>query len=96
MIKEFTLGAVKWTVKIDNDKMAEGPLLGLSSPIESTIRLADTARGVKVSGDLMDQTFYHELVHSMLNALGYSDLDDDEKFVQGMGLLLHQFEKTKK
>jgi hypothetical protein len=96
MIKEFTLGAVKWSVVIDNDKMKSRGTLGLTSFTESTIYLADTNIGKLIPKDLMMQMLYHELIHAILDAIGQDDITYDEKIAQGMGLLLHQFEETKK
>ena len=93
--KEFMLGAVKWKVVIDNRKMDDLKTLGLTSFTESTIYLADTHKGKAVPKDLIAQTFYHELVHAILDAIGQDELTYDEKIAQGMGLLLHQFEQTK-
>jgi hypothetical protein len=93
--KEFMLGAVKWKVVIDNNKMNDLNTLGLTSFTESTIYLADTHKDKPVPKDLIAQTFYHELVHAILDAIGQDELTYDEKIAQGMGLLLHQFEQTK-
>jgi len=95
-IKEFTLGAVKWTVKFDNDRMSERKAIGTASFTESTIYLADKHDGIDIPPDLIDQVFYHELTHSIFDALGYEKLCDNEKLVQSIGLLLHQFETTKR
>ena len=54
-IKEFTLGAVKWTVKFDNDKMSERKAIGTASFTESTIYLADKHDGIDIPPDLIDQ-----------------------------------------
>ena len=94
--KEFMLGAVKWRVVIDNEKMNQGDSLGQTSFTESVIYLADTHKGKSIPKDLIEQTFYHELVHAILDAIGQDDLVYDEKIAQGMGMLLHQFETTKK
>ena len=45
MIKEFTLGAVKWTVLINNDELAEYNALGLACPNETKLYLADFHKG---------------------------------------------------
>ena len=39
-------------------------------------------------------TFYHELVHAILFAMG--KMQHDEEFVENFGNLLHQFNKTVK
>lgn len=42
-----------------------------------------------------EQTFYHELVHGMLDMMGRRDLSREEGFVEHLSSLLHQFEVTK-
>lgn len=46
--------------------------------------------------DLKGITFYHEWFHAALKTIGRDDLDRDESFVDLMGNLLWQFEKTKR
>lgn len=49
-----------------------------------------------ISQDTLDQTFYHEVVHAILDTIGEHELSANEKFVQQFSVLLHQFETTKK
>jgi len=44
--------------------------------------------------DLEEQTFYHELVHAILDNLLYIDLSEDENLVDRVGSALHQALKT--
>ena len=41
-------------------------------------------------------TFYHELVHHILDRMGMDKLNEDEIFVDGFAYLLYEYEKTKK
>lgn len=41
------------------------------------------------------QTFLHELVHGILDQLGYGELYEDEHLVQGLAIGLHQALFTK-
>ena len=91
MIKKFQLGAVNWEVKVDNDRLDDLNLIGLCETSKSLISLHDG-----INSELMEQTFYHELVHAILNSLSRQDLSNDEVLVQGIAVLLHQFESTKK
>jgi hypothetical protein len=43
-----------------------------------------------------EHTFYHELAHALLWASTKPKLSDNEKFVDSLGALLHQYEQTKK
>ena len=46
--------------------------------------------------DLIEHTYYHELVHVMLEMLGMEKISKDEAKVDSIAGLLHQHEKTKK
>lgn len=61
--------------RIEDDK------LGSCSLPEGRIELANTYYGRKQSEESMLNTFYHEMVHSILGTMGKDDLNDDESFV---------------
>lgn len=92
MIKEFTLGAIKWIVKKDESKLDELNLLGLCEFPKSLISIYKKG----VDENLVEQTIYHEVVHAILESIGENELSANDKFVQNFALLLHQFETTKK
>ena len=92
MIKEFTLGAIKWTVKKDESKLDELNLLGLCEFPKSLISIY--ADGI--DENLVEQTIYHEIVHAILESMGENEISANDNFVQTFSLLLHQFETTKK
>jgi Zn-dependent peptidase ImmA (M78 family) len=46
--------------------------------------------------EMVEHTFFHELVHALLYATTRPKLSDDEKFVDSLGAALHQYEQTKK
>jgi len=95
--KSFMLGAMKFKVEIkDKVKLDKEIVAGSSDPFDCTILIAKTVAGLKCSKDFQRQTFYHELVHQILNSLGELELSSREKLVQRFSLLLDQFEETKK
>lgn len=47
-----------------------------------------------LSEEKRDQVFLHELVHGILDQLGYSELYEDEHLVQGLAIGLHQALKS--
>jgi len=96
MIKEFTLGAVKWKVEINNKLTDENGIYGRCIPDSSKIILADNYRSVKRTKESVEETLYHEVVHAILSSLNYIDLYQDDLFVQQLAVLLYQFDKTKK
>jgi ssRNA-specific RNase YbeY (16S rRNA maturation enzyme) len=94
MIKQFMLGATKWDVEEvecfeDSTKMGDS-LLG-----QTRIRVSKTWEGEKTSKQSKEATLYHEVVHSILDTLGYEEISRDEILVQGLATLMQQFEQTK-
>ena len=94
MIKEFKLGGRQYTVKLEEDIDDNG--LGRCYAPLGLIKISKTCNGKSLPEDSMEQTLYHEVLHAMLDELGYSDLSGDETFVQGLALMMHQFETSKK
>lgn len=95
MIKEFTLGATKWTVE-EIEQFKSSSQLGESLMGETKINISKTWCNEKVSDQSKDATLYHEVVHAMLDSLAYYELSQNEKLVQGLSVLMKQFEETKK
>lgn len=96
MIKKFNLGAVEWSVNVNNEKSDDRNAYGTCDYAESEIILADSSDGKKRCKTAIEQTLYHEVTHAILRTLGYTDLSEDEQLVQQIGLMFHQFEKSKK
>lgn len=84
--KKFTLGAVNWTVE-EVDSLVNA--MGATFLAESKVQIL---KGLKQ--DVKEQTFYHELVHCILYALG--KMQHDEEFVDSFAVMLHQYMKTHK
>lgn len=94
MIKSFSIGGIKYTVEeVDN---IEGRTLGVCYLADKKILIAKTSYGRQVTTEGKEQTLIHEVVHTILDELGYTELSEDEKFVQSFSLLLHQFYLSKK
>jgi predicted SprT family Zn-dependent metalloprotease len=47
-----------------------------------------------MANDLVDATFFHEMTHAILYAMGREDLNQDENFVDVFSGLFHQALKT--
>lgn len=59
---------------------------------------AKLADGYDIAKEKVEQTFCHELVHQIIDKMGYKPDDEitlDERFVDLFAGLLHQYEKTK-
>lgn len=46
------------------------------------------------SQEMVEETFWHELIHAILDEAEYGELSKDEKLVERLGRLLHQALKT--
>jgi len=95
MIKSFELGSVKFNIKVV-EEINEGKGLGRTFPAQALITVAKTSYNKILPNDAKEQTFHHELVHAILDTLGYYKLSNNEKFVQSFSVLLHQYMVTKK
>jgi len=92
MIKEFNLGGVTWSVKIDNSRLEDLCLLGMCENPKALISLCDDG----INAEIIEQTLYHEVVHAILDSMGEKELSADDKFTQRFAMLLHQFETSKR
>lgn len=64
--------------------------LGRSYSFLNKIKIAEKWNGELIPDSAKEQTLIHESVHIILDELGYSDLSNDEKFVQSFSNALHQ------
>jgi hypothetical protein len=80
--KEFTLGAVTWKVKIVEDLPDR---MGQSDFRNATILIEKNA-----NKRVMEQTFCHELLHTLFFSTGRAD-NHDEVLIDGLGHSLHQY-----
>ena len=95
MIKQFTLGATTWTVE-EVVEIDEGDSLGVCQHTRTNVEVAKNCLRNVVSVPCKELVVYHEVVHAIFGTLGYHDLNEDEKLVQGFAVLMQQFEQTKK
>jgi hypothetical protein len=90
----FVLGGS--TISVELVKNDLGTNVGQIILPTGKIYVATNFRGEDCNIDYMEASFYHELVHGILDILGKHDLSSNEEFVEAFSNLLHQFEKTKK
>ena len=91
-VSKFYLGAKKYEVEykeFDNNK------LGVVYPEFSKIIIADKINNIPIKEDAQAQSLYHELIHAIFHELGYFELAKNEKLVQQMAIMVHQFETSK-
>jgi len=92
--KSFKLLGFDWKVKYDNKKLNDKENYGESHFFSNSIILSTTQGLESLSKDKINQTFFHELVHAILDTMKEHDLSENEKFVDLFGNLLYQFIKT--
>lgn len=84
--KSFSLMGLTYTVSLVKEKdWADDESVGFCNFEQQLISVF-----AGVSDAEKQQTFCHELVHCILNRMGEHDLNDNEKFVEVFGSLLHQ------
>jgi hypothetical protein len=83
--KSFQLAGVTWTVKVVKG-MAD---MGNTDSMKAEILIHEG-----MPPQMMEATFYHELVHAIKYTLGEST--HDEKEVEQLGGMFHQFTNSRK
>ena len=92
---KFTLGGCEYKVElIPNSALLKH--VGLINMPAGTVSITTYFDGVQCTSDYMESSFYHELVHGILDTMGKKELSADEELVEGFANLLHQYIKTKK
>lgn len=89
--KEFILFGEKHKVK-QVRSLDKGNSLGEFDPKNNTIKVKKPSKSF--TQDQTEQAYFHELVHCILDHLGYINQSDDEVFVDRFGKALHQVLKT--
>lgn len=81
--KSFKLGGTTWKVK---EQAFLPGALGATYSQETTVALLKT-----LPQQVKEQTFCHELVHTILYSMGIPSAEHDEKFIDGFATFLHQY-----
>lgn len=94
--RSFNLGGTK--VKVEVVDRLSGNMLGTCSTSQSVIQIA---KQYMIDNECREQssqsitnTFYHELVHGILQMMAEFELDENEKFVQNFANLLCEAMKS--
>lgn len=95
--KSFQIGGVTWKVNHKgNIESVPGTFeFGECDFTNTTIKVAKVNNNVPIQKEIMEETFYHELMHCILGTMSH-DLWSNEQFVQTLAAFLYQYEKTKK
>jgi hypothetical protein len=92
--KSFKIFGDKIDVIFDEEYCNARKLYGEASFTEAKIRLSTTAERDILSQDRIEDTFYHEKVHIILDAMKEHELSSNEKFVDLFAKLLRQSDIT--
>ena len=72
-------------------------ILGLCVPLQNQLYVKITdPLGYPMPEDTINQILWHEISHYIMGCMNEGDLYQDEKFIDYMGALLHEIDKTKK
>lgn len=91
----FKLNGKKILVEFDDDYCEEQGYLGEADFDLRLITLATKDGNKKLPKSEIHKTFYHELMHLILDAANRHQLKYNEDFVDTVALLLYEFERTK-
>jgi len=92
--REFKLFNQTIKVKYSRTLLDKKQAYGLWEFSKNKITLQQSTRKYKLTTEQLDQTFLHEVTHACLDHLGYTELSEDEKFVNSFSNLIHQFITT--
>lgn len=94
--EKFRLNKKTIRIIIDDDYCKDEGLWGEADFTEMIITLCHrTPKGKILKKSDKEKTFYHELVHHILNSMGREELSYDEDFAVKFADLLYEYEKTK-
>lgn len=88
--KSFVLFGEEWTVALQDDPK-NGENLGKCDSSQNQIILQTRHTGEALPACKIEGTFYHELVHALLDMGSYDKLSGNEQLVQFIGGCLHQY-----
>lgn len=88
--KEFKVFGKTITVEYSDSIMQEQNALGLWYSEQLKIILQRPTLVNKISTELIEQTFFHEVVHCIFDSLHYDKLNDNEVLVEQVSAMLHQ------
>jgi len=92
--KRFKIFASTINVEFDNTRLSNEGILGDCSFNEGKITVCDYYKGIRISYSCIIDTFYHEKVHVILDAMGEHELSRNEKFVEVFARLLRQSDES--
>jgi len=92
--KKFKVFASTINVAYDNVRLSNQGSLGDCSFTDNQINICSEYKGEEISECSTVDTFYHEKVHIILDAMGEHKLSKKEKFVEVFARLLRQSDES--
>lgn len=87
---KFKLHGQTIKVILTNKLVHNSDVVGEARYRDNTILIQDNGEQVNMIISKMEQVFFHELVHYILNAMGEDKINSNDKFVDLFASLLHQ------
>jgi hypothetical protein len=92
--KKFNVFASTINVDYNDTRLSNEGVLGDCSFTDSQITLCRRYKGDDISECVIRDTFYHEKIHIILDAMGEHELSKKEKFVEVFARLLRQTDES--
>lgn len=93
--EKFKLNGRVITVIIDDEYCTGEGCHGEADFVQKAITLCSRFKGKALSKADREKTYFHELVHMILDSMGKDRLKWDEDFVEAFAQRLYEYEKTK-
>jgi hypothetical protein len=92
----FKLNGKTIDVEVDNIYCNDQNYYGEADFTDKKITLCTVYHGKRLSKGMKDRVFYHELAHLLFDAAGLHKQKYNEDLIDKIGLLLYEYERTKK
>ena len=93
--ERFKLNNTLINVIVDDDYCSIDGCYGEADFDEKVITICEKFKGKKLTRKEREQTYFHELVHMILDSMGKDRMKWDEDFVDTFAKRLYEYEKTK-
>ena len=94
--KSFKLMGHTFMVMVDEKILVDESLQGQADYRAKTITVLPPDNHYGYNRSSIEQTFCHELFHHLFETLSLTEMQNDEKLIDNLGSLLHQFLSTQR
>lgn len=95
--RQIKIGNSRWKVKLEESMLGEDGesfYFGISNATYKEIKLSTKLpNNNKINNDSLQETYYHEILHSILNEGQYNEESDNEPLVEWIAKCLLQLKK---